>query len=107
MEGVHHRIFTLSPPPVALHLFFVGLVLFLHHLDTVILWFTSFLFTTLAPVALSRCPQKTPFIQGVIYSIRLSAYISAPVTDEQDIAGTGTKVLQLVFKSRFEAVHRA
>ena len=64
---------------LALLLFFVGLVLLLHQLDTivasfttgvVIIWLMCLLFMTLAPACSSQCPYKTPFLKGVISHIR-------------------------------------
>ena len=64
---------------LALLLFFVGLVFFLHQLDAIVTWCTTviisfwlaaLLLVTFAPVFSSQCPYKTPFLKGIICRLR-------------------------------------
>ncbi|KAK7688638.1 hypothetical protein QCA50_008176 [Cerrena zonata] len=64
---------------LALLLFFIGLGLFLHDLNSLVgwittavmlFWFSFFLLTTIAPVFSSQCPCKTPILKELLRHIR-------------------------------------
>ena len=83
---------------LALLLFFVGLVIFLHQLDAIVAWFstgtvavwlTSLLVTAIAPMIWSQCPYKTPFLKAAISHLRTKAFTSMmKLSNAVDLAKT-------------------
>ncbi|KAK7684418.1 hypothetical protein QCA50_012365 [Cerrena zonata] len=64
---------------LALILFFIGLAVFLHQLDSIvgwtitgimISWLMIFTFTTFTPAFSSQCPYKTPMLKGLLTQLR-------------------------------------